>query len=151
MNKEEVRDLRIGDIVVVSSKQSRNFGKRGTVIDILRFNYRANIVIKPLECEFVIIKDRDKLTKRENPCYSHYALRVENKIRKVKAVKPKLQIYQFCADIDYYSTKYISVISYNEEDALKILMTDWSKKYQDKNMRAPLLHCIYPIVEGTLI
>jgi len=79
MRKEEVLDLRIGNIVVVSSKNSKNLGKRGTVRDIIRFDGSANILVEPIDCQFEFSKGQEPFTKNGAYKYSHYALQLDDK------------------------------------------------------------------------
>lgn len=63
MNKEELKNLRIGDIVIVSG-HGNNKGKRGIVNDIVRFGgERGETYLNPLDGEFTFYNQN---TRRRN-------------------------------------------------------------------------------------
>lgn len=84
MRKEELENLKIGDIVSISAHSSRNYGKRGMVTEIGTIwegRGTTGIFLKPLGCEFEFGKGYT-LTKREKETntymYRHTALKIEN-------------------------------------------------------------------------
>ena len=126
MNKKELQNLRIGDVVVISAKNSKNNGKRGTVIDIVRQYDKGNITVRPLDCVFVMAtRGYQKIAEDGNLWWSHYALQLDGKEIKEKILpKSKLQIYRFVVDIGWDEQHWNSVVCTNKDDALKMIHAD---------------------------
>lgn len=85
MKKEELENLKICDVVTISARASRNYGKRGTVAYIgviWEGRGTTGIYVKPLDCEFEFGKSTT-LNQREirthTYMYRHTALKLENK------------------------------------------------------------------------
>lgn len=142
MTGKELQDLRIGDIVIIST-HGQNKGKRGQVDDIIR----GSAYLRPLDGEFTFYNQSSR-TKNENGLYRFAHETIQVYPRKEKPLA--LQIYRFIVGIGYGDENWISVICTNEDDAFKMIYQDVLKHVCEEDITITFKDII-PFTYGTII